>query len=157
MNLRHVSIAVAAALALSTSAIAATPHSHAGHASAPAKLALDHGRKWATDEPLRQGMNEIRALVAAKLEAIHTGKMSAGDYTALGAAVEQKVGTIVATCKLPPEADAMLHLIVADMLAGTEAMQGKSKDKPLAGAHKVVTAANNYGRYFDHPGWKPLG
>jgi hypothetical protein len=60
----------------------------------------------------------------------------------------------VANCKLTPEADAVLHVVVADLLAGADQM--KSGTDAAAGAHKVVTAANEYSRYFDHPGWKVL-
>jgi hypothetical protein len=155
---RMLTAALAAAflvLGASQSVLAADAHSHA--AGAPAKLALDHGKKWATDAPLRQRMGEIRALMAAQIEPIHTGKLPSGEYAALGAAVEGKVAAIVAECKLPPEADAMLHLIVADLVAGADVMQGKAAGKPADGARKVVAAANAYGRYFDDTGWKPLG
>lgn len=152
-----ISTLIAAAFAVSANApaTAAEPHSHAAHA--PAKLALDHGKKWVTDAALRQYMGEIRTLVEADLGAIHAGKASRAQYQALGASVEKKVGSIVAECKLPPASDAMLHLIVADLVAGADIMQGKAPGNPAAGAHKVVTAANAYGRYFDHPGWKQLG
>ena len=143
------------ALGASQPGIAADAHSHA--ADAPAKLALDHGKKWATDAPLRQRMGEIRALLAAQIGPIHDGKLSPAEYAALGAAIEQKVANIVAECKLPPAADAMLHLIVADLVAGADVMQGKATGNPAEGAHKVVTAANAYGRYFNDAGWKPLG
>ncbi|HET9764804.1 MAG TPA: hypothetical protein VFR50_14880 [Casimicrobiaceae bacterium] len=142
------------ALGATQPGFAADAHSHAG--DAPAKLVLDHGRKWTTDAPLRQRMGEIRALMAANIESIHTGKLSAAEYAALGAAVEGKVAAIVAECKLPPEADAMLHLIVADLVAGADVMQGKVAGKPTDGVRKVVAAANAYGRYFDDAGWKPL-
>jgi hypothetical protein len=43
------------------------------------------------------------------------------------------------------------------MMSGVEAMEGKEKDvSPLAGASRVGQALNEYGRYFDHPGWKKL-
>ena len=142
------------ALGASAPALAADTHAHG--AAAPSKLTLDHGKKWTTDAPLRQRMGEIRALLAPQLGPIHAGKLPSADYQALGAAVEQKVAAIVAECKLPPDADAMLHLIVADLVAGADIMQGKTDGKPADGAHKVVTAANAYGRYFDHAGWKPL-
>jgi hypothetical protein len=156
-NRMFITVIAAAALALGASypTFAADVHSHA--AAAPAKLALDHGRRWATDQPLRQYMGDIRALMAARLAPIHSGKLPAADYQALGAAVEQKVAAIVTDCKLPPDADAVLHLIVADLVAGADIMQGKASGTPAEGAHKVVTAANAYGRYFDHAGWKPLG
>lgn len=128
-------------------------HSHDAH---PAKLQLDHGKKWPTDEPLRRGMSAIRAVMAQRIESIHRNKLSAEEYRSAGAQVDQEVARIVAECKLEPKADAMLHIIVADLLAGAEGMQGKSKAKPMAGAHKVVQALNAYGRYFDHPGWDAL-
>jgi hypothetical protein len=51
----------------------------------------------------------------------------------------------------------MLHLIVADLVAGADVMQGKTPGERAEGAHRVVTAVNAYGRYFNHAGWKPLG
>jgi hypothetical protein len=143
------------ALGASQPGMAADAHSHA--AGAPAELALDHGKKWATDAPLRQRMAEIRTLLAPQIGPIHAGKLAPAEYAALGAAIEQKVAAIVAECKLPPAADAMLHLIVADLLAGADVMQGKATGTPAEGAHAVLTAANVYGRYFDDAGWKPLG
>ena len=142
-------------LGAGTPALAADPH-HDHAAGAPAKLTLDHGKKWATDAPLRKGMSEIRNAIAAKQEAIHKGTLAAADYKALGATVEAQVGTIVAECKLEPAADANLHLIVADLVAGADAMQGKSATKPATGAVHAVQAVNRYGQFFDHPGWKPL-
>ena len=143
------------ALGAQQPALAADDHAHA--AAAPHALALDHGKQWVTDAPLRQRMSEIRALMAVRLGPIHDGKLTPAEYRALGAAVEQKVAAIVAECKLPPDADAMLHLVVADLVAGADIMQGKAAGDPAEGAHQVVTAANDYGRYFDHAGWKPLG
>lgn len=150
-----VTILVAAfALAATGNAMAADPHQHA--AGEPMKLALDHGKRWPTDEPLRKGMTEIRDALAAKHEAIRNGKLTPAEYKALGGTVEAQVATIVAQCKLEPAADANLHLIVAELVAGADAMQGKSKATPAAGAAQVVRAVNQYGRYFNHPGWKPL-
>ena len=130
----------------------------AGHAHdvVPGKLHLDHGRKWATDEPLGRGMSAIRAAMSERIEAIHRNKLAAADYRALGATVDQEVARIVAECKLEPRADAMLHLVIADLMVGAEVMQGKAKAKPSAGAQKVVQALNAYGKYFDHPGWEAL-
>lgn len=161
MKTRHALIATAlfATLTLGTgigaNALAADPHQHA--AAEPSQLTLNHGKKWASDEPLRKGMSEIRKALAAKLEGIHKGTLTSVDYQALGAAVDARVATIVAECKLEAAADANLHLIVAELLAGADAMQGKSKKTPRAGAVQAVRAVNEYGRYFNHPGWKPLG
>jgi len=143
-------LAAAFALGIGSPAIAADPHAHG--AGAPSKLALDHGKKWSTDEPLRKNMGEIRAALAAKHQGIHKGTLTPEDYKALGTLVEARVGTIVAECKLAPAADANLHLIVAELIAGADAMQGKAKTKPAAGAVQAVRAVNQYGKFFDHPG-----
>jgi hypothetical protein len=117
MHARHASLTLALAVAFAATAglpahaatAAAPEHSHAAHTAAPARLTLDHGKRWATDAPLRAGMDRIRALVAPKVGAIHGGKLGAAEYQALGVAVEKEVADIVAQCKLPPEADAVTN------------------------------------------------
>jgi hypothetical protein len=144
-------------LAVAGTTVAATDQHHAGHAhEPPAQLALDHGKPWATDAPLRKGMDALRAAFAGRLEAIHAGTLAADDYSALGAKVETEVATLVAECKLEPKADAVLHAIVAELLAAAELLQGRAPGTPAYGAHRAVTALNDYGRTFDHPQWQPL-
>jgi len=160
LHLLAVAAAVAATLAMATTPALASGakagHDH-GHAAAPHKLALDHGKKWGTDETLRTSMDRIRAAVEPQLGAAHAGKLSPADYAALAGKVENEVATIVGNCKLEPKADAMLHLVIADLGAGTDAMAGKaSKARPEQGLAKVAGAVNNYGRYFEHPGFKPI-
>ena len=94
--------------------------------------------------------------LAAEQDAIHKGTLTLADYQALATTVDAQVATIVAECKHEPEANANLHPIVAELLAGAEAMQGKSVSKPVAGALHTVQAVNRYGQYFDHPEWQAL-
>ncbi|HWI83228.1 hypothetical protein [Ramlibacter sp.] len=150
--------ALAAACAMTgTPALAAGGHAHDGHGSAPAKLALDHGKKWSTDDTLRSGMDRIRGLVEPQLSAAHADKLSPADYASVAAKVENEVAGIVANCKLEPKADAMLHLVIGNIGAGTEAMAGKDrKATPTQGLVKVAAAVNSYGRYFEHPGFRPI-
>ena len=160
-KLKGLATALAAtALAATLTTFAAAPaqaQSHGHDASAPAKLSLNQGRKWATDAPLRDGMGRIRALVEPQLAAAHAGKLSQAQYTALAGQVEAEVGGIVANCKLEPKADAMLHLVIADIGAGTDTMAGKdAKARPALGLVKVAQAVNQYGSHFDHPGFKPI-
>ncbi|MCM8594841.1 hypothetical protein [Accumulibacter sp.] len=156
MRIRHTLLvtALVAGLAPGTGTLAGDTHHHA--AGEPSRLSLDHGRKWATDAPLRSGMSEIRQALAAKLEGIHKRALTPAEYRALGVTVEAQVAGIVAECKLAPAADANLHLIVAELSAGADALQGKSAVEPAVGALQTVQAVNRYGQYFDHPGWKPL-
>jgi hypothetical protein len=144
-------------LALAGNAGATTDHHAAGHAhEPPATLELDHGEQWATDAPLRKGMDALRAAFAGRLAAIHAGTLAPADYAALGATIEIEVATIVAECKLEPKADAVLHVIVAELLAAADILQGRAPGTPAAGAHRAVIALNDYGRYFDHPRWQAL-
>lgn len=149
----------AATLALSAASFAAPAHKHDSHAdhAAPASLQLNAGKKWATDEALRKSMDSIRQSVAASLHQIHENRLAAADYKALARKVEGEVGNIVANCKLEPRADAQLHLIVAELLAGAEQMAGKVKQaKPQGGAVKIIGALDNYASYFDDPKFKPI-
>lgn len=122
-------------------------HEHAGH---QAKLVLNDGNKWATDEPLRQGMARIRSDLEAALHDIHEGKLKAAGYKALADQVAAQIAGIVAECKLEPKADAQLHIVIAQMMEGVEAMQGKQKKiKRQAGAVTVLMAIEQYASYFD--------
>jgi hypothetical protein len=139
---------------LSLPTIAADDHSHGASAEAPAHaITLDNGRRWQTDAPLREGMAEIRSALVKKHPG---GGTSAAQYAALGATIEKNVVSIVANCKLSPEADRNLHVVVAELVSAADDLQGKSPANPAEGLHKAVRAVNLYGRYFDHPGWKPI-
>ncbi len=48
----------------------------------------------------------------------------------------------------------MLHLVIADLLAGAEVMEGKAGTPRHDGAVQVMQALKSYGKYFRHPGWK---
>lgn len=139
-------------------ATAAEHGTHAHHRSAEAgKLVLNKGQKWATDEALRKGMEAIRGQMAAVLHDIHAGKLSAAGYNALATGLGTEVGGIVAHCKLEPQADAQIHLVIADVLAGVDAMQGKVKHTARKqGAVRVLGALDQYATYFDHPHWQPI-
>jgi hypothetical protein len=149
-----IAFAVAAAFGLPAQAAGdAHSHDHAGEA----KLVLNHGKKWQTDAPLRQGMENIRAAVAKDLKVIHANKATPAQYEALAKKVNTEVAGIVQNCKLDPEADAQLHIVIAELMAAAEVMEGKAKgEKPREGAVKAVKALNAYGKHFDHAGWKRL-
>lgn len=145
-----------AATAMISAAPQAAEHAHHGH-EAPAALTLDHGKKWPTDEPLRRGMNGVRGAMAKALPVIHADKAKPAQYRELAGTVRKEVSYIVANCRLAPGPDAMLHLVIAELLAGADGMEGKAAEvTPRAGAVRVVQALDDYGRHFNHPGWQPL-
>lgn len=136
---------------------AAEPHAHGQDAVGLAALKLDNSKKWATDAPLRRGMAEIRSAVAQTPAAVHAGTAKPEAYAALGQKVDQEVARIVAECKLAPAADAQLHLVIAEIMAGSDLMkEPQAGQSPREGVLRIAAALNAYGRHFDHPGWKPL-
>ena len=147
---------LAVALSSPLAALAASDaHDHGK--SAPHKLELNAGKKWGTDEALRKAMSGIQASVTQTLPAAHAGKATADDYEAFGKNVTEQVTYMVENCKLDPKADAQLHIIVADIMNGVEAAQGKHGEKKrAAGVVKVAQAANAYGKHFDHAGWQAI-
>lgn len=151
---RLLAMLLAATAAFGANAWAASPAHDHGHAVSAKPLPA--GKRWATDEPLRTGMNNIRSALEPQLKAVRNDELGADQYKALAAHTEQQIAHIVTNCKLPPEADAALHGILAQIAEGTDAMAGKSKTKPRDGALKVVAALDEYARTFDHPGWKKL-
>lgn len=155
MKVLAAALAGAAVLAVPVAAFAGE-QKHEHGATEVHTLTLNHGKKWATDEPLRKGMAEIRSLVEAQHAGIHKGTLKPAEYAALGERIEAQVGYVVANCKLDPQADANLHVVLEEVLEGVEAMKGKETKRLRAGADKVVAALNGYGKYFDHPGWKRL-
>ena len=145
---------VAIAIAIGTS-VAAAPagaapqaaHTH-DHATAPA--AAVPARGWATDAPLRDGMRGIATIVQA-LDA-GPGPVDAARARTAGAQVGRQVAAIVANCRLPPDADAALHPVLADLARGGAALAtdpGDASALPL-----IRQALADYARLFDDPGFQ---
>ncbi|HRM68060.1 MAG TPA: hypothetical protein PLO71_01395 [Thauera phenylacetica] len=112
--------------------------------------------RLATDPALRQGMTTIRKVVEPYIPLIRSGQFGDGHYAAVGKAVAQQVEYIVANCKLDPAADRVLHELLVQLQDGSDRFggnQGVARDEGVA---PIVNALNDYGRYFDHPGWQPL-
>lgn len=144
--IRKTALAITVALAFGAPlAYGQAGHDH-GHAASEAQLVLNQGKKWPTDAPLRQGMENIRTALGGGMK-----------YGALATKVSTEVAGIVQNCKLEPEADAQLHLVIADIMAGVEMLEGKVKGETRrAGAERIARALDAYGEHFDHAGWKRL-
>ncbi|NMM29161.1 MAG: hypothetical protein HHJ12_18260 [Glaciimonas sp.] len=148
-------LAIALALPLTTLASEALKHEH--DAAVHTQLELNAGKKWATDIPLRQAMNSIRTTVATTLPAAHAGKLTPKQYDAFGNDITAQITYIVQNCKLAPEADAQLHIIVGDIMNGIDTAAGKQPDQKRAlGVVKVAQSLNSYGDYFDHAAWQAI-
>jgi len=141
-------------LFLAGAAYAAHEHHHGHEAEAPQKLQLNAGKKWATDASLRQAMSGINQAMAKALPLIHRQQFSDAQYQALAESVNQQIAFAIENCKLDAKADAMLHLLIADLQGGAEAMSGKAGGDRHDGAVRVMHALKAYGQYFQHPGWR---
>ncbi len=136
-------------------ALAAEDHHHHGESStAVQKLQLNAGKKWATDTALRQSMDGINQAMATALPLIHKDRFGDADYAALATTINQRVSYAIEHCKLDAKADAMLHLVIAELMASAEIMEGKTTAARHDGAVRVRQALESYGKYFQHPNWK---
>ena len=145
---------VALSLCLAGVAYAANDHHHGHDAEVPQQLQLNAGKKWATDASLRQAMSEINQAMAKALPLIHKQQFSDMQYQALADTVNRQVAYAIENCKLDTKADAMLHLIIADLQGGADVMSGKAGAERHDGAVQVLRALKAYGQYFQHPGWR---
>lgn len=131
----------------------AEPHDH--HDLSTASLELNQGQKWAIDEALREGMNAIHGDINSAIERIHANQMSGADYSQLADNMNTPFAHIVANCKLPAEADAQLHIVLANMMQGVDTIQGKTGDQqPEQGVVGIAQTLNSYGNFFQHDGWQ---
>ena len=129
-------------------------HHHGESSTAVQKLQLNAGKKWATDAALRHSMDTINQAMAKALPLIHKDRFGDSDYSALAVTINQSVSYAVEHCKLEARADAMLHLVIGELMAGTEIMEGKTAAARHEGAVRVRQALESYGKHFQHPNWK---
>lgn len=150
----------ALALLLAGAAVAGWLHFHGGHGThhheeqGTTALSLNAGRRWATDAPLRAGMQGIRDAVSPVLTAHADKKLTPEAARALAGAVQGQVNDLFANCKLPPKADAALHVILTHLLSGTAQLAGNPAS--AEGARLLAQALQQYPEYFEHPGWSPI-
>jgi hypothetical protein len=121
---------------------------HATHEAAT--VSSPAAARWATDAPLREGMQGIRAAAEA-LEHYEHGHLRPDHAVLLAERIEGHVRDIVARCRLAPEADAALHAILASILRSTGAL--KSDPHAPGAIASLRRALVDYGRQFDDPGF----
>lgn len=112
-----------------------------------AVVAPRDGERWPTDEPLRTGMSRIQSAV----EQATMTPLSRERSLALARTVEQNVTYIIEHCKLPPKADAALHVLLARILAATN--QVKNDPSSDAAVAQIRGALLDYRDAFAH--WPP--
>ena len=146
-------MATGVALGLATSSIqAAEPaHSHHGHSTASQILAPS-GEKWPTDASLREGMTRIQDAVHKALPSTPTAPLTANQAAQLRETTDSAIVYMVDNCALEPEADAALHVLLAELIKGTDALSHAELRE--AGLEYIVSALQRYSEAFDQPLWR---
>jgi hypothetical protein len=128
-------------------------HGHAVHGT----MELKQGQKWETDAPLRQGMSALHEIVSTSLTGAHANTLTPNDYQKISKDVMTQFTYVVENCKLEPEADAQLHILLGNIVQGVEVIEGNvSGEEPEAGLKKLAQALNEYGSHFNHPNWAAI-
>lgn len=139
----------------SAAAIAGSPASgHEAHHLPLSGLMLNGEARWSTDTALRSGMNGIREAVVSTLHGAGERPMTAQEATVLADTIQNQISYMIANCKLAPQADAVLHVLLGQLLEGAAALKQNPAD--TAALHTIIEALKNYPVYFDHPDWKPV-
>lgn len=140
------SLTLASSFALSF--VAGTTWAAPGHHHhAPAAAEAPAG-KWATDLPLRGGMARIRQAVE---QAGQPQSMSDAQARALSRDIQTATAFMVEHCTLPPQADAALHGVLAELLQGADALP-RAAEREQASA-RIVAALAHYPELFADPDW----
>lgn len=118
-------------------------------------LQLDHGKPWGTDASLRQGMERIRKAVSIVHTSSVDGVLSKAEATALSAEIDDSLAFMFEHCRLAPEADTNLHILLERLMHASDSF--KERPSSADGMSEVLRVLENYPRYFAHPEWTPVG
>ena len=121
---------------------------HASHANDEAVLAPPEGRRWATDEPLRAAMNKVLNAVEQATPAYTRNALTPAEAKALAATVEESVAYMVANCRLAPEPDAALHVLIGRMMTAASTLQQDPSSR--SGVPALMSVLHDYQTTFDH-------
>jgi hypothetical protein len=154
MPIHKISIVVSiAAMSIAPAVMSKETAEEHHHHGTPALTIPSSENRWATDEPLRQGMHAIRNAVADSLHAYHQKTLTAEQAGALANTVDENIRYMIANCKLEPEADAILHSLIGQIAQGANRIKTDVLAKD--GLPQIVDALVRYPDYFEHVGWQP--
>ncbi len=129
----------------------AAEHSH-DHEHADNGMVLDEGKKWATDAPLRKGMQSIYNEVKKSEKAFSSKTLTQEEGKVLASHINKQLMFMVENCELQPKADASLHVIIGEMMQGIGELS-KTPDSE-GGLPRINKALKQYPKFFNHPDLK---
>lgn len=145
-------VATGFALAVTSGTVQAVEHSHDHHPHGEqASTLVRDGQRWTTDTSLREGMSRIQDAVQQALPGDPQATLGATEAAQLRDATHNAVAYMVDNCALTAEADTALHLLLADLIKGTDALSHAELRE--AGLEYIVVALQRYAETFDEPLW----
>lgn len=139
---------VALDMVVSTAQAEPGHHDHASHAAAaPAAT----GEQWPTDAPLREGMTRLRHSVETALAGNPAQPIGDAEAIQLQKDVETHISYLIENCQLPEQADAVLHVLLIDLLKGAEALS-EPEDRQQ-GVQRILGSLHQYPELFAAPHW----
>lgn len=117
---------------------------HRSSAGGQQQLHLDRGQRWPADVSLREGMRRIHTVALWMQQVQIDGPLSARQSRAAAASIEDSIAAIVDHPPRGAGIDSNLHILLARILAAD-------------GLPQLLDALELYPRYFNDPGWQPVG
>jgi hypothetical protein len=113
--------------------------------------------KWPTDETLRTAMAAIRKATLDNHTLVTHRRMPPSDAQRFADAIAKATSRARESTQLAPDAKAELDSILADIVAGAEAVAGRGDAMtPIDGIVGIDAALARYPLRFDDPTWQPL-
>jgi hypothetical protein len=124
-------------------------HEHDDHAAAAAP-ASNPPQRFETDAALREGMGRIHEALNA-LRHYEMGHMPESIAVEKVDEIKSSIDYLFANCKLPPDADAALHIILAPLLGAVQSFEKNPKD--MTAVTHMREAVDDYPHRFNDPEW----
>jgi len=129
----------------------------AGLASLAAEPASCTDAKWPTDDTLRTAMAAIRKATLDNHTLVTHRRMPPSDARRFADMIAKETSRAREGTQVPPGAKAELDSILADIVAGAEAVAGRGDAlTPIDGIIRIDAALARYPLHFDDPTWQPL-
>lgn len=151
------SLAVVTPFGWAANDMAEHSHQHPSHTMAEhtaTQLAPIPGTLWETDAPLREGMQRINSEAVQPWLAYQQHSLTPDVANTLAKSINHNVTFMINNCKLDPEADAALHGLLTELLAG--ATEIKVDPQSTKGMPRIAHVLKEYPRYFLHPDWNSI-
>ena len=127
-------------------------HEHeAMHSNDDLNLQRPDEGKWASDASLRQGMSELKKAFEPAYGAYRNGEFDAEQASGLADAIEEEINFMIANCRIPADADAELHKLLAAALGAAKSL--RESEHLHEGLHQLHRVLQAYPDYFQHPDW----